>query len=144
MTDKERRQRVIALGIMRRPDGRILLEQGTDRVKGEVFYRPLGGGVEFGEYAVDTIKREFAEELDIPVNVRGQISVIENIFVYEDQPDHQITFVMDVAPIESAFYEIENPQRIDKPQHRACWRSIAEIEAEGCPLYPAGLSELLA
>lgn len=30
--------------------GRILVAEGTDEVKGETFYRPLGGAIEFGEY----------------------------------------------------------------------------------------------
>ena len=57
------RTRVTALGLMRRSDGRLLLERGMDAAKGEAFYRAPGGGVEFGEYAAAALRREFMEEL---------------------------------------------------------------------------------
>ena len=31
-------------------DGKILVGEGHDEVKKEAFYRPLGGGVDFGEH----------------------------------------------------------------------------------------------
>ena len=36
---------------------RILVFEGQDPVKGETFYRPLGGGIEFGESSEATIRQ---------------------------------------------------------------------------------------
>ena len=44
-------------------NGGILVAEGIDAVKGETFYRPLGGGIEFGEYGADTVAREIREEI---------------------------------------------------------------------------------
>ena len=49
--------RHIAICVFRR-GSRILVARGTDDVKRESFYRPLGGEIEFGETAVDALRRE--------------------------------------------------------------------------------------
>ncbi len=56
--------RVLALGIIWRGD-ELLLAEGYDPSKRQTFYRPLGGGVEFGERASDALIREFDEELGV-------------------------------------------------------------------------------
>ena len=53
-----RGQVVKAMGLIRRPrDGAWLVSEGTDP-DGTLFHRPLGGHVEFGEHALDTVHRE--------------------------------------------------------------------------------------
>lgn len=109
------RIRVTALGLMQRPDGRILVERGEDRSKNQIFYRALGGGVEFGEHAAQALEREFMEELGIAVTVNQLHRVIENIFEYEGRDGHEIIFVYGVVPQDNAFYAVENPPRVDTP-----------------------------
>ena len=57
------RQILKAMAVVRRPrDGALLVSEpvaGSD----PLFQRPLGGHVEFGEYALDTVRREFGEEI---------------------------------------------------------------------------------
>lgn len=49
--------------VIRRPrDGALLVSEEANP-SGELFHRPLGGHVEFGEYALDTVHREFGEEI---------------------------------------------------------------------------------
>ncbi|MHB1627876.1 MAG: NUDIX domain-containing protein [Bacilli bacterium] len=43
--------------------GAILVAEGYDGVKGAHFYRPIGGGIEFGEASSATLVREVKEEL---------------------------------------------------------------------------------
>ena len=55
------------------------------RERGGVFlgWRPLGGGVEFGERAAEAVGREFVEEIgQALVDVR-LLCVLENLFVYD-------------------------------------------------------------
>lgn len=55
--------RVVALGVVYR-DGEVLAARHRDPEMSDPFYRPIGGGVEFGEHSREPVVREFAEELD--------------------------------------------------------------------------------
>jgi ADP-ribose pyrophosphatase YjhB (NUDIX family) len=48
--------------IRRRRDGALLVAEAANP-SGAQFHRPLGGHVEFGEYALETVHREFHEEI---------------------------------------------------------------------------------
>jgi hypothetical protein len=61
---------VKALALIRRPsDGALLVGEAADPATGLVFHRSLGGHVEFGELASETVVRELMEELGIQVRV---------------------------------------------------------------------------
>ena len=54
----ERGQVVKAMAVIRRPgDGALLVSEDSNPA-GVLFHRPLGGHVEFGEYAEHTVRRE--------------------------------------------------------------------------------------
>ena len=38
-------------------NGRVLIAEGYDPTKRQIFYRPLGGGIEFGELSQDALVR---------------------------------------------------------------------------------------
>ena len=78
---ESRGQVVKAMVLIRRPrDGALLVSQEMNP-SGEVFHRPLGGHVEFGEYAMDTVHREFQEEIGQALTGVRLAGVLENIFV---------------------------------------------------------------
>lgn len=52
---KLREIRPKAVGVFRRND-EILVFEGYDAVKDEVYYRPLGGAIEFGEYGYQALQ----------------------------------------------------------------------------------------
>ncbi len=58
--------RVIAIAVIARPtDGALLVYDGYDSVKRELYHRPLGGGIEFGETAEAAVRRELHEEIGV-------------------------------------------------------------------------------
>ncbi|MDX2031052.1 MAG: NUDIX hydrolase [Blastocatellia bacterium] len=137
--------RLIALCVFTRGD-RILVAEGTDPVKGEAFYRPLGGGVEFGERGEETVVRELMEEIGAEVRDAWYLGTLENIFVYRGRPSHEVALVYDGRFADESLYEqplIEGIEADGEPI-RAVWKSLSEF-GEGCatPLYPAGLLERL-
>ena len=75
--------RPIVLGIIIKND-KVLVSEGIDTVKNQIFYRALGGGIEFLETAPIALIREFSEKIDIDITVLKKIDVVENIFVKED------------------------------------------------------------
>ena len=128
--------RPLVLGIFRR--GRlVLVGEGTDRVKGSSFYRPLGGQIETGESPEQALVREMREELSEEVRVLRVLGELDNRFVFEDKPGWEQVHV-----IEAEFLSAEAP-------------NVNSVEAEGwnlrwvdpnaldLPLYPDGLADLL-
>ena len=46
-------------------DDRVLVGKLRDPDDGSHFYRPLGGGINFGETGEEAVRREFREELGV-------------------------------------------------------------------------------
>jgi len=88
------RIRPIAICLFRNR-GRILVSEGFDTVKQSYYYRPLGGGIEYGESSKAAVLREIQEELDAQIENIQSVGVIENIFTYEGEQGHEIVFVFD-------------------------------------------------
>ena len=126
---------------------RILVFEGYDPVKGETFYRPLGGGIEFGEWSQETICRELMEELGVEVKPDNlqYLGTLENIFTFNGDNGHEIVMIYDGKLVDSGLYEqavIEGKEDNNIPFH-AMWKSIAEFGQGKSILYPDGLLELL-
>jgi ADP-ribose pyrophosphatase YjhB (NUDIX family) len=145
MTD---RIRPIALCVFRRRRGpdQTLVEEGYDRVKGQRFFRPLGGGIEFGERAQDALTREIREELDAAITNLRLLGVLENIFSFEGAPGHEIVFVFEADFADDSLYDrpiIEHQEAVDK-RIVGTWMPLAAFVGPGAPpLYPDGLLDLL-
>ncbi len=78
--DKFKEIRPVVLGLIVR-DHKVLVSEGHDPAENnKVFYRCLGGGIEFLETAEKALKREFQEELGIDIKVKDYVTHFENIF----------------------------------------------------------------
>ena len=137
--------RPLAICIFRRND-RILVAEGYDPVKNEHFYRPLGGGIEFGEYSEQTIRRELWEEIGAEVCELKYLGTLENIYVFNGTPGHEIIRIYDGGLKNQELYEM--PEIIGREMDidasfRAVWKHIDEFGAGKSILYPTGLLELL-
>jgi ADP-ribose pyrophosphatase YjhB (NUDIX family) len=133
-----KRQIIKAMAVIRRPrDGALLVSEAADGS----FQRPLGGHVEFGEYARDTIHREFGEEIGQRLTGVRRLGVLENIFPWRGGTEHEVVFIFSAAFADPAAYEIEEQVIADKTDDRVIWRAPGTVRP---PLYPAGLAELIA
>jgi ADP-ribose pyrophosphatase YjhB (NUDIX family) len=133
-----KRQIIKAMAVIRRPrDGALLVSEAADGS----FQRPLGGHVEFGEYARDTIHREFGEEIGQRLTDVRRLGVLENIFPWRGGTEHEVVFIFSAAFADPAAYEIEEQVIADKTDDRVIWRAPGTVSP---PLYPAGLTELIA
>jgi NADH pyrophosphatase NudC (nudix superfamily) len=63
---KPKQIRPIVICVFRNED-KLFVTEGYDYYKNEIFYRPLGGAVEFGERSQDSIVREIREEADADI-----------------------------------------------------------------------------
>src|SRR5215469_7462521 len=135
-------QVVKAMAMIQRPrDGALLVSEATSP-SGELFHRPLGGHVEFGEYARDTVRREFAEEIGQELTSLRLAGVLENIFQWDGATQHEVVFVFTAAFADEAAYEIrEQVIADDRGRARVIWRMP---QTAGLPLYPEGVAVLAA
>ena len=135
------RQILKAMAVVRRPrDGALLVSEHVDS-RDPPFQRPLGGHVEFGEYALDTVRREFAEEIGQELTGVRLLGVLENIFRWRGETEHEVVFIFTAGLAAASAYEIEEQPILDNPDRRVLWRPA---DAVSPPLYPAGLTELIA
>ncbi|MDR3577406.1 MAG: NUDIX hydrolase [Anaerolineaceae bacterium] len=136
--------RPIALGVFQK-DNRILVSEGFDTIKKQVFYRPLGGKIEFGEYGYQTVIREIKEEIQADVTNLRYLGTLENVFNYNGEKGHEIILIYDGEFVDPAMYARSEiiGEEDDGVQTRAFWKSLSEIKDGGIPLYPTGLLRLL-
>jgi len=142
--ESSERIRPLALAIIRKED-RILLLKGRDSFKNETFYRPLGGGIEFGETGQRALIREIREELDAEITDIEFIGALENLFTYEGKPGHEIVLIYKAELADRTLYEkafIEGHED-DNSDFKAEWKSLSDFADGKPPLYPDGLLELL-
>lgn len=98
------RIRVLALGLVQQGD-RLLVAEGYDPVKQQAFYRALGGGVEFGESSREALVREFQEELRVDLLNIEYLGCIENRFVYQGRPGHEIIQLYQCDLADASLYD---------------------------------------
>lgn len=139
----EQRIRPIAICIFHH-QGKILVNQFHDNVKQQTLFRPIGGGIEFGETSAQAIERETREELDLSIGDLSLIGTLESIFTYAGKRGHEIVQVYDAT--------FDNPDVYEKPwlegqesngeTFRAVWCDSSDFSSAS-PLVPEGLYDLL-
>lgn len=136
--------RPIALCIFCNND-RILVFEGYDKGKDEIFYRPLGGGIEFGERSEDAVRRELKEELNVDIADLKYLGQLENLFTFNGNSYHEVVLVYDGALTESGLYDqaMLLGKEANGDDIRAMWKSLREFDSGKLILYPHGLLELL-
>jgi 8-oxo-dGTP pyrophosphatase MutT (NUDIX family) len=140
----EGRVRPIAICIIRRGDD-ILVFEGCDPATGKVFYRPLGGGIEFGEYGHQALVREIREEIGVEIDRVRYLGTIENIYVYAGRTGHEIVQVYEAELVDPSTYEHETLTGYEDngTAFPVMWRPLIPFFRGDAILYPDGLVELL-
>ena len=138
------RARCTALAIIRRPDGKILVDKGSDPTRNLIFYRAPGGGIDFGEQAHDAVVREVMEEMQLEIRAVNTWKVVENIFTYKNKLMHEMLFLVQCEFVDSSMYSKDQHPHIEPGRETtyATWKSLDDIEAEGAVLVPEAMREL--
>jgi len=142
--------RPVALGVAVRdgPDGpELLLAEHRDPTEESAFYRPPGGGVEFGETSEAAVRRELREELSVTVTGTERLAVLERTFEFDGQPCHEIGFVYRVTvaedwPYERDTFEGEEPE-FDET-FPVQWVPVGDLERDDVTVYPEELAALVS
>lgn len=137
--------RPVALCIFRNKDS-ILVAEGYDKQTEERFFRPLGGGVEFGEYSWETVRREIKEEIGEDIKNLTFIGPTENVFHYQGIQGHEIIFMFEGEFVNKQAYFKDTiiGREADGQEFVAVWKPISEFRKNKARLYPEGLLDILA
>jgi 8-oxo-dGTP pyrophosphatase MutT (NUDIX family) len=133
---KKPKIRAIALCLFSFGD-RILVSESADIVEGDRYCRPLGGGIEFGESSATAMQREIREEIGGEIENLQLLGVIENRFIHEGKPGHEIVFLYDAEFIDRTFYQqpVLHCHEHDR-EFVARWQSLTDIQSRGVRLVP--------
>ena len=133
--------RPIAICICRDAD-RILVSEFREQDR--LYYRPLGGTIEFGECGEQTIRREFREEIGADLTEVCYLGMLENIYSHKGLRGHEIVLVYDGRLADTSLYrkDVMQGDELGKP-FQAVWKRLDEFDPEKAPVYPEGLLALL-
>lgn len=137
------RIRPLALGVPFRETD-VLLAEEFDPTADEAFFRPIGGGIEFGESSREALVREFREEFEVEIDVERYLGTIENVFTFDGEPGHEIVLLYEVTV--PADLRAEDPVTGDehgKP-FTVRWLGLDTLSDRPEPVYPTGLGAVLA
>jgi ADP-ribose pyrophosphatase YjhB (NUDIX family) len=122
---------------------RMLVAEYRDPWHEGPYYRPLGGGIEFGERMQECIVREIREEIGAEIQGLEYLGVIENIYSEGGKPAHQIVFVYEARLADPRLYRAAEVKSRVEEFAVARWKPTDDFRAERAQLYPLGLLELL-
>jgi RimJ/RimL family protein N-acetyltransferase len=136
--------RPIVIGVAIRDDC-VLAVEGFDAHKRQQFYRPPGGGIEFGETSEQALRREFQEELDVELVSMGYLGALENVFAYEGEPGHEVVLVHRVELGAGVRFTGDTVAGVesDDTSFTARWLPLEAVRNGEAILYPDGLLDLL-
>lgn len=139
--DKFKEIRPIVLGIAIK-DNKILAGEGYDKVKGETFYRCLGGGIDFLEKSDTTLKREFMEEIQANITVGDFLGICENIFNYNGKDAHELILMYSITIDES---DCKDEYHIvdGEADYYAKWVDLDLIKSGKVILYPEEIKKYI-
>ncbi len=132
----ESKIRVSAMCVVVRNGDEILAGLGYDNVKDQHFGRLPGGGVDFGETSEVAIRREFMEELNAEIKNVAFIQVVENIFIFNGKPGHEVIFVYTATFTDKNLYKNERMAILDKDGTEVTWIKLSDVTSGKLKLYP--------
>jgi ADP-ribose pyrophosphatase YjhB (NUDIX family) len=118
--------------------GKTLASKGFDEKKQQIFYRIIGGSLNFGETTEQGVRREIKEELGCEIENLDFLKVVENIFEYNGLPGHEIVFLYKGELSNKQLYS-QNKIHIVEPymEFDAEWVPIEYILNKKIILYPS-------
>lgn len=106
-----KRIRPIALGLIEHA-GHVFVSRGEDSKTSEVYYRFLGGGIEFGETSQTALSREFLEEIEAALTDIEYITCLDSIFTLNGKPKHELIQLFRARFVDDAFYQLDESFRL--------------------------------
>ena len=135
---KQKHIQNVALGLIIK-DSSILTYSVKDKISKDIFYRLIGGHIDFGEDSKVALSREFREEIDQEIKVVKQLDVFENIYFYNGNDCHEFVSLFLVEFLNKDIYELDSIIGKEGPSrtYKARWLSISSFKDSYRKLYPS-------
>ncbi|SFS16544.1 ADP-ribose pyrophosphatase YjhB, NUDIX family [Agrococcus baldri] len=130
--------RPIAIALIRRADGALLVTSAVEPGSGRMLVRPPGGGLDAGETAADAVARELQEELGLAVTGIAPLRVIEHRVAFAGRERHELVHVLTATMGADASV----PPTTDAG-HPVWWLTPDRFDDPALELVPSGLRSLL-
>ncbi|MEM7424944.1 MAG: NUDIX domain-containing protein [Pseudomonadota bacterium] len=135
--------RPLALGVVWRGDEVLLCRVFDDEGNTEG-WRPLGGGIDFGERAEAAVRREFLEEIGEEIVSPTLLGVLESHYEHYGMTGHEIVFVFDARFMREEAYDTESWAYEEEAYDGAAeWVHTGLLRSGSEALFPDGLLALL-
>jgi 8-oxo-dGTP pyrophosphatase MutT (NUDIX family) len=137
------RIRAIVLGLVKN-GGCLLVGESYDTVKQAIYYRALGGGIEFGETSLDALKREFWEEIQVELTNIEYLCCLENVFICDGKPGHEFIQLYRCDFADPRLYQVQEVV-VTEGNSRAIayWIPIEKFKSGELCLVPEGCLDYL-
>lgn len=124
----------------------IFVLEGFDPIKNDYFYRPIGGGIDFGETGLVAVQREFQEETQLQLKNIHYLATLENIFTYKGQAGHELVRLYQADFVDAWIYQTPEITAYEDSgkAFKACWVDLAEFESGTKRLVPEDLLDCIA
>lgn len=128
-----------------RHQNKILLTEGYDPTKNEHYMIPLGGGIEFGETSEQAATREVLEEAGAETYGLQLLGVLENLFVFDGTPGHEIVFIYEAKFVDESLYHKPELDGFESNgvKINVRWFDQAVLKDNAVKIYPHGIVDLL-
>lgn len=139
-----KRIRPIALGLIEH-EGYLFVSRGKDPKTSESFYRFLGGGIDFGETSQAALEREFLEEVQAELTAIEYITCLDNIFVYNGKPKHELIQLFRAQFVDSKFFQLQETFRFVEGERvdQALWIETSRVLSGEYRLVPESCHQYL-
>lgn len=125
-------------------EGRLLLQEFTNHYTGALFYRPFGGGLEFGERAASAVRREILEELGAEISTPELLAVMEDVHDLGEGQKHNLIFLFRAQLLDEALLRVPEFRMMDNhAEFRAVWQPITHLHSGEILLHPPELQRRL-
>jgi ADP-ribose pyrophosphatase len=114
-------------------------------MKDEHFLIPLGGGIEFGETSEQAAIREVLEEVEAETYDLQLLGVLENLFVFDGTPGHEIVFIYEAKFVDESLYHKPELDGFESNgvKINVRWFDQAVLKDNAIKIYPHGIVDLL-
>ena len=123
----------------------MLVFEGFDQVKNKSFFRPLGGGIKFGESGAEALQREIKEEIGYQIEDTRYLGLIESRFMLRGEPGHEIVLVYSSRFTNIEIYSKQNilGHESDGSEIKVRWVEISDFKENPGLLVPPELMDFI-